>query len=328
MQNSKIIKIFQNRLSPSIVSGAALRVYVDFCIDSQQKKYIKGETTKHHILPMAKTLPFREYANLNDNPWNCAILTYSDHYKAHYLLQLAVDHFSTSFAFCAMHNKDFKLGRISEDDMINEDEFTSIWIDRNKKIKESLMEVVYFNGERLTKAQVRGRARRKNLSDAHRKQMSDAAKEMNPIKYPGAFEKMRKTKIDRNSDKIGAQKAAETMKKVTYCKDGMPTTIYSETAKKISATRLAIQKDGRTLASHANEKTHAILRNKSKMYKLKNVFDDSYCEILPAYSIREMCANLETKTKEDYLGRTKIGVSMLKKRNAENLIGLYCERIQ
>ena len=129
MKKAKIMKEV-SVLSENIVDILALEKYVDFCITNSKKDKIKGKTTSHHILPAAKTLPFKKFINLKENKWNLSELTYSDHYKAHYLLAKAIDHYSTIFAFCSMHNKDLKLKRISEIDLIEDCEFQKIWAKR------------------------------------------------------------------------------------------------------------------------------------------------------------------------------------------------------
>jgi hypothetical protein len=61
---------------------------------------------------------------------------YADHYYAHWLLTEAIKSSSMIFAFCAMHNKDTKLGRIEESDLIPSDDFQAKMEQRSIKIKE------------------------------------------------------------------------------------------------------------------------------------------------------------------------------------------------
>ena len=321
MKKAKIMKEF-SVLSENIVDILALEKYVDFCITNSKKDKIKGETTSHHILPAAETLPFKKFKNLKENPWNLSELTFADHYKAHYMLMKAIDHFSTVFAFAAMHNKDLKLKRISEIDLIEDCEFQKIWAKRNEKIKERLAEIVFHDGKYITRAKKRALSRKISIEERAKisKRMSG---ENNIIKNDGVFDKMRKTKIERNMDKIGAERAAKTMKEKV---DGV--SIYDKTAMKIKEKKLQIQENGKTLAWNANQKTHRKLREKSKKYRLLNVFDENFEKILPAYEIRRISPGLETKTQDNYLGKSKYAKTIYRKNGKENLIGLFCERIQ
>ncbi len=111
---SQILDKF-NDSTIKIKSLKMLEKYIYFCFDKNQKTKIKSKTSYHHILPNKS---FPEFSNLKDFPWNGTHLMYSDHYYAHWLLTEAIDDFSQLFAFCAMHNKDLKLGRIQESDLI------------------------------------------------------------------------------------------------------------------------------------------------------------------------------------------------------------------
>ena len=118
-------KILQEFLGSNIKikSLEKLEHYIDFCIENNRQKRISGKLSYHHILPQATSLPFKSFANLKENSWNGTYLLYSDHYYAHWLLTEAIEDYSQLTAFCAMHNKDIKLGRIEEKDLIPKEEF-------------------------------------------------------------------------------------------------------------------------------------------------------------------------------------------------------------
>jgi len=82
-------------------------------------------------LPKANSC-FPQYKNLKENPWNGTYLLYSDHYYAHWLLTEAIDDYGQLSAFCAMHNKDMKLGKIEEKDLIPPEEFQKKMGERSK----------------------------------------------------------------------------------------------------------------------------------------------------------------------------------------------------
>lgn len=321
MKKDEIIKLFEV-LSPSILNIQYLIEYVNFCFEKRVKQKIRGKTSSHHILPAAKTLPFKIFSNIKQNPWNLAELSYSDHYRAHYLLTKAVDHYATLYSFTAMHNKDRALGRICENDLIPEHEFNFIWNKRNLKISQRLSEIVEHDGKFIT----RGKLRAKNRiysEEARKNQSIRMSGSNNIICTPAVFEKMRKTKLSRNIDKIGADKAAKTMK----IKGDDNLSIYDKSAVKISQKRLEIQDNNKTLAWNANQKSHSKLREKSLRYRVLNIFNSEYSEVLPAYEVRKISPGLETKTKENYLGKSVYGKNRLTKIGKGNIIGLYCEKM-
>jgi len=108
-----------------ITSQEKLEQYIEYCIYKNKNTRVKDEeeyslSSYHHILPKAL---FPEYKDLKENSWNGTHLLYSDHYYAHWLLTEAIDDYGMLSAFCAMHNKDTKLKRIEEKDLIPADEF-------------------------------------------------------------------------------------------------------------------------------------------------------------------------------------------------------------
>jgi hypothetical protein len=301
-------------LSPTIVNQEMLEKYVDFCLEKRLEAKITKETTSHHILPAAKTLPFKEWSDLSLHIWNKAELLYSDHYYAHYLLMKAIDHAATYHAFAAMHKRDFVMGRINESDLIPENEFNEIWKKRNEKISQLRLEKITVDETEITKATFY--ARNKILSEETLLSMSQRVLgDKNPTKNP-------------DLDTVSAEKAAETMKKEFVNEDGEVTSIYKENGKKISATLLEIEDNGKTKAFNKNKAIHERLRQKGKWYKVMNVFDETYQEILPAVEVRAKSPGLEGCSVEKYLGKTKFGENLLKKKGKADLIGLYVERIE
>lgn len=131
-------KILQEFLDSEIIikSQEKLIQYIDFCIENNQLKRIKGKTSHHHILPQADSLPFTGFSNLKENPWNGTHLSYYNHYYAHWLFTESIDDYGQLHAFTAMHNSDIKNGRINEEDLIAEEEFQIKMEERSKKHRE------------------------------------------------------------------------------------------------------------------------------------------------------------------------------------------------
>lgn len=318
-------------ISEYIVDIELLKQYIEFCITNNKQNKIIGSTSDHHILPASKLLPFKQWSNLKDHPWNKSILTYSDHYKAHYLLMKAINHISTYIAFSGMHKKDFSLGRITEDDLIPEDEFNLIWKVRNEKISEKRLEKIIVNGEEMTLAKYY--VKNRTFSEDEIKRRSIRWKINNPSSNKLTLEKIRNTKsssfIDgKNIDKISAEKAAETMRKLYISDDNNMTSIYKESGKKLSNYLLEIEENGNTRAKNKNKLIHFKLRQKGKWYKLMNIFDPNYQEILPAAEIRKISPGLEKCLIDNYLGKSKYGKNYLEKMGKKSIIGLYVERIE
>jgi hypothetical protein len=204
-------------LSSSIVNMPLLHRYLDFCLTQRLPNKLVKESTSHHILPMAKTLPFKQWSDLTNFSWNKAELTYADHYKAHFLLANAIDHIAIYHAFAAMHKKDFVLGRITESDLICSDEFSAMWNKRNEKISQRRLEIIIVDGKEMTRAAFY--AKNRILSDKTRALFSfNMSGDKNPSKNANTLLKIRDTKkntyIDgENLNIVSAKRAAETMKK-------------------------------------------------------------------------------------------------------------------
>lgn len=311
-----------------------LNAYVEFCLTNHRPVKIPSQTSSHHILPRAKTLPFRQFEDLNIHKWNLAELSYYDHYMAHYMLAQSLDHLAVLHSFVAMHNKDLKLGRVSRDELIDAETYNQLFLDRNKKISSKRLELISINGETMTKAKWQNLTR--TLSKEAETKLSERMTGSNNIIHkPGVLDKVRETKsttiIDGKSlDRISAERAAETMKKVITLDNGVETTTYKEAAKKHSDTlnKQFVDDTGNeiTLAQKYGKERSIRMRQQGKWYVLLNVFDASVSQRLSAVEIRSISPGLEKCTKDNYLGKSKFGQNVLIKRGKANLIGLYVER--
>ena len=333
MRKDIIMKHFLNL--NCVVNFNALEEYIDFCINNDVNTKIPKETSSHHILPIAKTLPFKKFRDFNAYPWNKAELTYHNHYIAHYLLAIAINHLSILNAFTGMHNKDFENGRISHDELITKDEYAKIYKLRNTMIsnyRKEKIETRYGNISRASFYYLEN----KQSFERSQKQTANRMKNNNIVNLPGVLEKMRNTKkttfIDgKNLDTIGAEKAAETMK-IEFELNGNLTTTYKENGKKLSTylnTELEDCNGNKTTIAKEKGKNHSKkLIAKGNFYLLKNVFDETINEILSAIDVRNISPGLEYKTKDNYLGKSKFGQNYFIARNKKNLIGLYVEKLQ
>lgn len=126
----------------NVKNDDALNRYVDFCLEHNQKHHIKFKTAHHHILPKAKSMPFSEYKNLKEHPWNGTYLLYKDHYIAHYLLVYAVDEIASSRSFLAMKYQEPKLGRVDENEMINAESYDELLKDHLNKYSNLMKEIM------------------------------------------------------------------------------------------------------------------------------------------------------------------------------------------
>lgn len=332
MQREKLMKEFA--VLNCIQSYEYLEQYVNFCIENHQQEKSKATST-HHILPQAKSLPFVKFKNLKSHPWNRCELKHYDHYIAHYLLTKALKHLSVHTAFCGMHYKDVKREFISETELLDETEFDKIYQMRNKMLSEFLLEKIEFNGKIMTRASMHSMKRQ--YTDEEKQKMSDRfSGDKNIVHMNGVVDKIRQTKLTtiiegKNLDTISAERAADTMRKRYIKEDGSETSIYEQNAIKLSKTLMKqiIDSDGNitTIAKSRSKKGRKTLIMKGKFYKLKNVFDDSVCKILPAIEIRKLSPGLEKKTKDDFLGKSKFGFNRFSKRGDHHLIGLYVEEL-
>lgn len=86
--------------------------FVMYCDSKNRQQQNLEYTEKHHILPKAGDM-FPEYHSLKQHPWNCAILTFRQHFLAHYMLMKAFGTESQIVSFIItsgqQHVKDKKL---------------------------------------------------------------------------------------------------------------------------------------------------------------------------------------------------------------------------
>ena len=305
----------------------ALNNYIDFCLAKNTKKILK-KTSSHHILPAAKTLPFNKFKDLKEYAWNKTELSYHDHYIAHYLLTLAIDHISVHCAFSGMHNKDFKSGRLLETELICRDEYEKIYQKRNILISQYRKELIEVNGQLIS------RASSWYKKDDHKKSNLQTSLRMagggNIVHLPGIKLKMRQTKIARNMDSIGSINAANTMKKEFITQNGETTTKYKENGKKLSKTLTLEFTDANgvitTIAKERAKLHQQTQKIKGNWFILKNIFNSEFSQLISAVELRRISANLCSKTRDDYIGKSTFGESYLKLRRKDNLIGLYVEK--
>jgi len=88
MNSKDIYKILENHKSHN---PHHLKRYVNFilsCQESNETKNITKDIEKHHICPQGKKF-FPQYKSFKKHPWNCAKLTYRQHFMAHYMLAKA-----------------------------------------------------------------------------------------------------------------------------------------------------------------------------------------------------------------------------------------------
>ncbi len=165
--------------------------YVDYCISNDKKYKILGTTSHHHILPKAKNLPFAEFSNLTENSWNGVHLLFSEHYYAHWLLYESIKHYSITKSFVAMHNKDIKLGRITEDVLINSKLYECVMIEHSKATSEHMNEIIIDNKKRSQISAIKQwETKRSNGNIGDAKQMNT----------PESIEKQKQTMLKINPE--------------------------------------------------------------------------------------------------------------------------------
>jgi len=313
-----------------IQNESILEQYVDFCIDNSL--LTKHQSSTHHILPKAKTLPFAKFANLQTFFWNASELTYYNHYIAHFLLTKAVRHIAVSHAFIGMHHKDANIERLTQDQLISAEEYAKLYKEWNKLISERRLEIIVTEDGPMTRASF---ARSKwGMSDEARRQSSDRIKGVRNMVYrDGIVDKIRQTKLKTNIDgksldAIGAERAAATMRTEFINEIGETTTRYRETGRKLSVRlNTTIEVDGqlKTIAQHKGDNKSYNDKYNGKWYVLRNVFDPSVDIAMPLYDLRALSGNLDRKTKTDYLGQSTWGKNFLTTRGKPTLVGAYSE---
>lgn len=319
-----------------VIDTDTLEKYIDFCLENSHVSKIPGETSTHHILPQAKTLPFGQFKNLKEHKWNAAELSYYDHYYAHYLLTLAIDHIAVLYSFVAMHNADVKNGRLSQSDLIEEATYNLIFKSRNHKISKRQKEIIEVDGIYMTRSSYHNSKIKR--PPQRLRQMSDSMAGGNNIVHKdGVVNKIRSTKLNtiidgKNLDKISSERAAQTMRAVITTESGAETTIYKLAAAKHSETlnKPFMNESGEitTLAKEYGKQRAIRMIQQGKWYILRNVFDPNLVQRLPAIEIRAISPGLEKCTKDNYLGKSKFGQNVLTKKGKASLIGLYVERCE
>ena len=332
---NKILSIFLQHIDADKVNITLLKKYIQYCIDNNKTKE-KGKTSFHHILPRGNKTPFNQYENLTINAWNGVHLTYYEHYYAHYLLSNAIVLPIYLYIFIAMHNKDRKLKRILESELIPQDEYNTLMCKRNKNISENMLTIINHNGEYMTKAKLS--ALNRKITPEQLEKMSNRMKgDNNLVHDKNIIDRIRKTKLEtyingKNLDTISAERAAATMKKEFVDESGNITTIYKINGKKLSKhlnTEITLENGTVTTVAKERNKAKGIkMREIGKKYILKNIFDETFSVIKDAIEIREISPGLESKTKENYLGKSKFGYNHFMKINKPTLIGLYVEMLQ
>lgn len=324
MSKEIILELFKR--IDCITSHENLARYVDFCIDNSKGTKTRGRTTSHHILPCAKNLPWRDYMKLSENPWNKAELTYYDHYYAHYLLAISIDHISIQSAFCGMHKKDLTLGRIDENELISEVDFEHQYERRNELIRQDRLRVITLDdGTQMTKAKFMYST--VDWSNARKLSSLRWSGDKNPSLDKSSLEKMRNTKSvigqeGKTLDTISAERAAETMKREFINERGEVTTRYRENAKKL-ANLLKTTDLGKRRAESRKKRYY----QNCPMVVVKNALDESYAVVMSLNSARKLSPGIDKKTKDDYLGKSAFGRNKLTREGRSHLIGLYAERL-
>ncbi len=324
MLRAKILEEFS--ILNCIESQEWLERYVDFCLEKNVGSKKLKQTSSHHILPAAKTLSFKQYSNLRENPWNKSELYYYDHYYAHFLLAKAINHISIYIAFCGMHKKDVQLDRLTESELIPADEFQHIWSSRNQLISDDRNSLVDHDGVLITKAKsIHLKVDWTNAKELASRRFSGSG---NPTHRHGVVDKIRQKKTTtiingKNMDTISAERAAETMRK-EFILDGEVTTQYRENGKKLAQT-LATSDLGKRRAAVKKERYYS--SEDCPMVIVKNALDETYSEVMTLNAARKISPGIDKKTKADYLGKSAFGRNKFVREGKEDLIGLYAERL-
>ena len=262
----RLLNEFKNN-DLNIISEIKLVEYVNFCIEKNIGKKIKGKTALHHILPKAKLLPFDAFSNLKENSWNGVYLFYKDHYYAHWLLSEAIEHISIISSFCAMHYKDFKLQRVKVEELIGPEQFQIKMEKKTEIINDSMQIIVEYDDIKMTKLERKG----KKISKTLNKEIEIDSIVTSKAKLRG--KKISKTlnkeiEIDGNTTTISelrATKSADTMK----IKNADGLSIYDiKKIKEIETKSQIIEFEGKqiTLA-----KKHSILSARTRSYKQNEI---------------------------------------------------------
>ena len=272
----KIIEIFKAS-ELDVISYDKLNEYVDFCLKND--KYVVGKSSHHHILPKAKNLPFTEYSDIKyKNKWNGAYLSFADHYKAHYLLSTAINHYSIHFAFIQMHNKDYKNGRLDISDLIDGEIYQTSKEECYANYENWLNEQIYFEENIITNRKMLSILRYRDMNRLVKNHNGDMvkrsvivgekvsitknSKEWKETVGANSIEKMKETKKSfeylMNVEPIRIEKFKESINRIT--ENGL--TVAQNTGIKISKALTAIKEDtGKSIAQERSEKSGEYKKN-------------------------------------------------------------------
>jgi len=326
----KILQEFLNSYI-KITSQEKLEQYIEYCIYNNQKDRIKDKegyslSAYHHMLPEAL---FDGYKDLKENPWNGTHLLYSDHYYAHWLLTEAIDDYGQLNAFCAMHNKDIKLGKINESDLIPPEEFQKKMEERGRKYSEwcsnnpeKLMEKSKKHSEFMSQ---------KTLIEGKYQSIAEYNANLRAIRE-------RNTYIgDKNMIDIRISKTVNTRRK-----NGWDTTKHQESMKqkqengktkqenttlKMAKTRqlkkISFEGKEMTIKEMCAIKTSRKARERAKKYDVYNSKGEKvYCDMI-RLDIIKIHTTLFNTSEDKPLGSTTQSINKLRKLNKMNLSGLY-----
>jgi len=360
---NKILQKFEK--NTKIKSQQKLEQYIDYCIKNNQRKRIKGKTSHHHILPQAESC-FPEYSNLKENPWNGTHLLYSDHYYAHWLLTEAIDDYGQLFAFCSMHNKDMKLGRIEEKDLMSPEEFQKKMEERSEShrqwVKDNPLKAIQAstkmvktrleNGSYVSMGLYLSKLKKSDKWKEHDEPLrlikfkeTMSKKDENGLsKQELLTQKMLMTRKENNSYKTGATKGVNT-KKNEISENGL--TILENSIIKYKKTMSKKDENGLTIYDK-NGKKSSLTKNKVQENGLTNAqnagikLSETLRRKAQKYNVINIDGNiimkevimsdiptqgLKNKTKEKYFGKTEISKKRAVKYGVEHLIGCYLEKI-
>lgn len=137
MNREYIIEKLSN-IKNTIINTQKLIKYVDFCIENHNENLQIGEN--HHIL--SRTV-FPEYIDLKVYTWNLSRLSPYNHYIAHSMLYDAIDNTTFAYAWYAMNNKNFIQEKQMPIELIGEELYTKLILNRNEMHSEFLKNKVF-----------------------------------------------------------------------------------------------------------------------------------------------------------------------------------------
>lgn len=239
MIKDKIFNIFKNS-NVKITSESKLIDYIEFCINKNENNRIYNDgrniVSHHHILPVAL---FNEFNDLKINIWNGSYLTFYNHYYAHWLLTTAISDYGQLNACLAMHNKDIKLGRINDNDLLSEELITEAMMGRRKLQHEYENKIIECEYGIMTNKEYT------NLKVSILKNSLEWKETVGKRSIEKFKLTVSKNIINENGEilklsKHIANKSAKTMSSVYLDENGNETTIYTKSIQKGLETKSAI----------------------------------------------------------------------------------------